>query len=435
MSQEIDLENGGASLWNPAVRWGAFSPKSVHRDVVLAAAAARDVAVARFDNQVFRLSHYGRSVLFHGHMPDTTTFVARNITNSKHQTKIFLNEAGVACPEGKTFDSKEMDAAWTYALSLGLPVVVKPLSGSGGQGVTSDIRSATHFDLAWRSVSMASRRVVEKHVCGADYRVLVVGGRFIAATLRIPASITGDGKSTINDLVARKNAERAPNPYVGAKPFKLTENMLRTIKEIRLDRDSVLEVGRTVELHPIANIGAGGDSVDVTHLVHPDFAEIAVRACWAVPGVFHAGVDLLVEDISRPASEQTYAVCEVNARPDIAMHHFPLKGPSRDAAGALIEALFPLARPVPHSRWMAKSISLTGRVTGVGLRNKIEHLAAENSLAGWVKNVAEGKVEAVLYGPEMAVTRAIATVSKRPSTKVSVAPFKDEPPRDFKIIR
>lgn len=435
MTEEINHANGGAPLWNPAVRWGAFSPKSVHRDVMLSAAAARGVAVERFDNQVFRLSHLGRSVLFHGHMPDTTSFVARTISNSKHQTKFFLKEAGISFPEGQIFEVKDIEAAWTYAKSLGLPTVVKPLSGSGGDGVTSDINDKEHFELAWRSMTPAIKRVVEKHIRGTDYRLMIIGDRFIAATLRVPAFLIGDGQSTVSELIEAKNKARALNPYVGGKPIKATENILRTLRKLGLTLESVLKADRTVQLHAVANIGAGGDSIDVTHMVHPDFADIAVRAGRSIPGAFHAGVDLLVDDITKPAAGQTYGVCEVNTRPDVALHHFPLQGPARDAAGVMIEAMFPLARLVPKEKWVTKSLSLTGKVTGVGLRKKIEHLAAENSLAGWVKNNDDGTVSAIISGPPIALNHVIDVLRKRPSTRVNISDHEGEIPDDFRIHR
>src|SRR5690606_12090213 len=122
---------------------------------------------------------------------------------------------------------------------------------------------------------------------------------------------------------------------------RLTDEMKRNLAKRGFHEDSIIPQGEHIQLLPVANIGTGGDSVDVTDEVHPGFIEIAVKAAHAIPEVFFAGVDILAPDITAAPDEQEYAICEVNTRPDIGMHHFPVRGQRRDAAGALIEAIFP----------------------------------------------------------------------------------------------
>jgi D-alanine-D-alanine ligase-like ATP-grasp enzyme len=107
-----------------------------------------------------------------------------------------------------------------------------------------------------------------------------------------------------------------------------------------MNGETILPEGRKYVLHPVANTGSGGESIDVTDIVHPEFAEIAVRACHSVPGMIHAGIDIIAQDISMPAKAQRYTVIETNTMPDIALHHFPVHGIPRDAARALLECLF-----------------------------------------------------------------------------------------------
>ncbi|WP_158659368.1 hypothetical protein [Paracoccus denitrificans] len=316
---------------------------SVHRKVLLDAARRRDLKITQVTRSLYALGDGLRGHVFVEHAVDTTTHVARLITESKQLTRLCLKRAGIATPVGRSFISTARDAAWTYANRIGLPVVLKPHKGTAGIGVTSNISTRDHFDAAWGAVPRGRRVIVERFVPGKDHRLLVVGDHMICAAIREPASLVGDGRATIAELIQAKNAERASNPYTGAKKMKLTEDMGFRLQQFGMTDESILESGRTYVLHPVANIGAGGESVDVTEHVHPEFARIAVRACKAVPGMLHGGIDLIAEDISEPPDSQDWAVIETNSVPDIALHHFPTRGVPRDAAGALLDHLFGLA--------------------------------------------------------------------------------------------
>src|SRR5690606_19934623 len=101
----------------------------------------------------------------------------------------------------------------------------------------------------------------------------------------------------------------------------LTDLMRRNLQRLDLCETSILEEGRRLQLHTVANIGSGGESADETERVHPDWAEIAVRSRCAILDPFHAGIDLIAEDIARAPSEQTWSVIEVNTNPDFGVHH------------------------------------------------------------------------------------------------------------------
>src|SRR5690606_23220131 len=129
----------------------------------------------------------------------------------------------------------------------------------------------------------------------------------------------------------------------GAKPIVLTELMTATLGKLGLDEGSVLEAGRKVELHSVANIGSGGEGVEVTEIVHPDWAEIAVAAREAIFNAHHVGLDVIAEDISLPPHGQRWCVIEVNTNPDFGANHFPIGSAGRDVAGVLTDSLFPEA--------------------------------------------------------------------------------------------
>jgi UDP-N-acetylmuramoyl-L-alanyl-D-glutamate--2,6-diaminopimelate ligase len=345
LDAEVNLP--GDVVMQVAKEWHCPDPKrffgSVHRKVLLHAAEERNLHIKKLSPGLYTLSDGFKAHVFVEHALDTTTHVARLITDSKQLTRLCLKDAGICTPEGRSFPRDDREVAWRYACKIGLPVVLKPRKGTGGTGVTSNVASREHFDAAWTHVPRAEEVVVEKFIPGNDHRLFVVGDRMVCAAIREPASLVGDGVSTISDLIKLKNEMRSVNPYIGVKKMKLTQDMKYRLAASSMDENTVLEKGRKHILHPVANIGAGGESVDVTELVHPEFSQIAVRACKAVPGMLHGGIDLIAEDISKLPSSQVWAVIETNSVPDIALHHFPSEGTPRDAAGALLDHLFALA--------------------------------------------------------------------------------------------
>lgn len=318
--------------------------RTPHRAVILDAARRKGLAVAEIAPELYAISSGVRQHLFLDYVPDTLSVVATKISASKHRTLALLQRAGVRTPRSRSFRKGKEPKAWAHAEALGLPVVVKPTLGSGGVGVTSNIASRDHFALAWKTACSLSPKdseiLVEEHVAGHDYRLFVVGNSLACAARRDPASVTGDGTATIRDLVARKAKARRQNPYVRSSRFVLTGDMVFRLSGLDLSPDSILPAGQRLQLHPVANIGAGGESTDVTDQVHPEFARIAVRACRAIPTMEYSGIDLIAQDISRPPDDQSWAVIETNSTPDIALHHFPSHGAGRDAAGALLDYLF-----------------------------------------------------------------------------------------------
>ena len=419
-------------LWQPTAGDEHFL-WAVHTKLVQEAASRRNIEIESINDKAFFLRYGGKAVLFMEHQPELTSAASRAISHDKHATKLFLDRAGVSTPKGSTFLAKEIERGLAYAKAIGFPVVIKPIVGSGGKGVTSDIRDEEHFRSAWENSGTTGRYIVEKHIHGNDYRVLVINGKFICAAQRIPVNITGDGVSSVDQLIDKKNAQRSANPYVGVKKVKLNNEMLRTLRQHGYDESSVIPTGQNIQLVPVANIGTGGDSKDVTDEVHPGFTEIAIKAAHSIPGTFFAGVDLLVPDISQPPENQDYAICEINTRADIGLHNFPVIGKARDAAGALVQEIFPEAVPIPPEAMKKVLLVLRGSVIKVGMRKNLQKLASLNHLHGWVKNEAQ-EVHALLCGSPTAVDRIVLSLAARPNTSLSLKPWNKEVPKGFKII-
>ncbi|MBI4754660.1 MAG: cyanophycin synthetase [Betaproteobacteria bacterium] len=268
---------------------------------------------------------------------DRTSAIAETISRDKDLTKSLLASCGVPVPEGRMVDSA--DDAWEAAQDIGLPVVVKPYDGNHGRGVFIDL--ATRADVAAAypvALDEGSGVIVERSLPGTEHRLLVVGGRMVAATRGDFVAVTGDGHCSIRDLIG---AQINSDPRRGT-----TED--HPLNFIRLDSSARMEIarqgftpddvppeGRTVVIQR-----CGNHAFDVTDEVHPETAELAALAARVV-GLDIAGIDLVVEDISRPLVEQRGAIVEVNAGPSLLMHLKPGIGKPRPVGKAIVDNLFP----------------------------------------------------------------------------------------------
>ncbi len=325
-----------------AVAGTARLPEALDAFVARARAEARDHAVsvmvqaarergipvqrlhqgARFVNHVrFGHGRFQRQVM--GTITDRSSAVAGAVTGSKSQTVHLLARLGLPVPRQVTAAGAE--DARAAARQIGFPVVVKPERGTGGSGITADVRDEAELDAAF---ALARRHapvvVVEEMVPGEDHRLLVCGGRMVAATMRRRAAVAGDGRSTIAELIAVENA----NPRRGlpgqADLVTITpdEAMERLLAREGLALHSVPAEGRTVLLRTTANMKLGGSIVAVDDVVHPDNQRLAEAAALGL-GLDIAGVDLLIPDITVSYLDQPCAIVEVNMNPGLAYGSFP----------------------------------------------------------------------------------------------------------------
>jgi len=270
---------------------------------------------------------------------DRTSAIAETVSRDKDLTKTLLQCCGVPTPEGRLVSSPA--DAWEAAQDIGVPVVVKPYDGNHGRGVFTNLSQREEIEAAYRgAIDEGSGVIVERFVFGSEHRLLVVGGKLIAAARGESASITGDGKSTVKQLI---DSQLNCDPRRGAaEEFPLD---LIDLEHNMVSRHEVARQGFTAESVPAAGhevlvVRTGNHSCDITHLVHPSIADTASLAARIV-GLDIAGVDLVCADISRPLAEQRGAIVEVNAGPGLLMHIKPASGEARPVGRAIVEHLFP----------------------------------------------------------------------------------------------
>ncbi len=270
-----------------------------------------------------------------------TSHIAVELASDKEETNRLLANLGLPVPLQRLVQSA--DGAVGAAERIGFPVVVKPYNANHGRGISIHLTDADQVREAFATAREHSRSViVETFVTGFDHRLLVVDGKLVAVAQRIPGHVVGDGTSTIEQLTSRVNDD--PRRGIGHEKV-LTRLEFDRQAEVLLQkagysRDAVPAPGEKVFLRSTGNLSTGGTAIDMTDVIHPDNAEMAVRAVEAI-GLDVGGVDFLTSDITRSYKEIGGAIVEVNAAPGFRMHMAPSEGKARDVASPVIDMLFP----------------------------------------------------------------------------------------------
>ena len=271
---------------------------------------------------------------------DQTSAIAEEIASDKDLTKALLKSCGVPVPEGTLV--RNADDAWEAAQDIGVPVVLKPYDGNHGRGVSLDLRTEAEvraaFDLAHRKGD-GSAVIVEQYIPGNEHRLLVVGKKMVAAAAGETLWMTGDGVHTIDqlaDLHINTDPRRGTGeefPLNALVPSQSGEIILE-LERVGLTPESVPEAGRRVLIQRNGNV-----QFDITDQVHPSIAAAAALAARVV-GLDIAGVDMVLEDHTRPLHSQRACVIEVNASPGLLAHIKPSNGTGQPVGRAIIDHLF-----------------------------------------------------------------------------------------------
>ncbi|MBD2253147.1 acetate--CoA ligase family protein [Nostoc parmelioides] len=268
-----------------------------------------------------------------------------DFTTRKDDCKAFLHTLGFPVPQGEiVYSQKE---ARQVAKKIGYPVAVKPVVGHKGIGVTADVKEVDELEVAYDRALEAipenepARIIVEKSIKGKDFRLLCVNGRFVAATERHPASVVGDGDSTIGELIQKENrkAARLDTPTSPMSKIIVDDAMEHYLEEQRLSLKTVLDKGETVHLRKVANLSAGGMSINATHTIHDDNIILAQD----IAQYFRLtclGIDVITEDLSESWKAGNFAIIEINAAPGVMMHLNPAVGESVDVPSHILETFF-----------------------------------------------------------------------------------------------
>lgn len=344
---------------------------------IVDAAARRGIPWTRLNQESLVQLGYGKNLHFiQAAMTDQTNAIAMEAASDKDLTKTLLERAAIPVPKG--IIARTAEEAVAAMEEIGPPVVVKPLDGRQGKGVSLNLTTADEVTRAFDAAAEFSRHIlVEELLEGGNYRVLVVNGKVVAASERVPCHVVGDGEHTVAELIEMENR----NPLRGKGHEKpLTQIKIDTILQdfmrkegIRLE--DVPQAGERVMLCAGMNLSTGGTARDVTDEVHPSIRRLCERAARAVR-LDICGVDLVVKDISKPIGARGEGVIETNAAPGLRMHLFPNEGKARDVGQSILESLYP-----EGSTARIPIISITGTNGKTTVTRMISHALREAGLA------------------------------------------------------
>ncbi|MCI0518098.1 MAG: cyanophycin synthetase, partial [Woeseiaceae bacterium] len=321
----------------------AFGPSTAS---LVRAAEERDIPWIRLNEQSLVQFGHGR---YQQRIQATTTSRTNNISvelaSDKEETNSILRDLGLPVPTQKAVRSAA--EARRAAEIIGYPVVVKPLAGNHGRGVSINLKTPEEIDVAFEKAREHGRTVVvESFIEGFDHRLLVINGELVAAAKRMPGHVVGDGKHTVEELVDIVNQD--PRRGVGHEKvltrLEFDHQAERLLARVGYDRSTIPASGEVVYLRSTANLSTGGTAIDVTDIIHPDNREMAIRTINAI-GLDIGGVDFLTRDISESYRDAGGGICEVNAGPGFRMHVAPSEGTPRDVAGPVLDMLFPDGAP------------------------------------------------------------------------------------------
>ena len=370
--ETFDLEGAIITIKNK-IRKNEFGPST---QAILKAATVRNIPWKRLNEfNLVQLGHGKYRKFIQATTSSQTSDIAVDIAQNKDLTKNFLRAGAIRVPYGRVVHT--LEEAIEAFNEIGDAVVVKPFDGNHGRGVSINLKTKEEIATAYEIAHAESNAVlIEEYFKGLDYRVIVVGGKMIAAAWREAAHVIGDGIHNLAELVALENM----NPKRGEgheKPltkisFDPTNESL--LKKNQISLDMIPLKGQKIYLRETANLSTGGTATDVTDHVHPEVALLCERAAKII-GLDICGIDLVMEDISKPLAGQIGGVIEVNAGPGIRMHHYPNAGAARDVGGAIVDFMYP-----GHHNGRIPIISITGTNGKTTVTRLISHIVAQTGM-------------------------------------------------------
>jgi cyanophycin synthetase len=304
---------------------------------------------------------------------DSTSALGMEVADDKEVTKKLLSSMGIPVPVGISVKSSE--EALMAAEEIGYPVVIKPLVGNHGRGITINISNSSELLAGYKvSSGICERSIVEKYLIGFDFRILVIDGKFVAAALREPAFVVGNGKDSIKKLINLENE----NPLRGIGHEKsLTlisiDEMTNQILAVQgLCIESIIEMGKKIYVKTTANLSTGGTALDVTDNVHP-LNQLMAERISRIVGLNIIGIDVIASSLEKPLLAGDSGVIEVNAAPGFRMHLNPTEGSPRNVASNVIDMMFP-----PGAKHSVPIIAVTGTNGKTTTTRLISHILGLN---------------------------------------------------------
>jgi len=299
--------------------------------------------------RIIELEYQGQKSYFQGQNPFAQSGIALFATSDKTVGKNLLIAAGLSVAKGFSIYKKDPEAYWEEVYNaLQKPIVVKPTHGTQGRQVYTSINNLNTYKAAIKDIlpshpSTMAGVIAEEMFQGEEYRILVNREAVLGIINRRPANVVGDGVTSIQELINRKNKDprRKNDPNNFLVTINVDQHVQAELASQKLTLNSIPAKNQLVLLRKNSNISTGGDSLDVTDQAHQTVKEIALKAINAIPGLLFAGIDFMTKDITQSQTAGSYIVVETNESPGYSIHDLPYEGKNRHAAEFFLKILFP----------------------------------------------------------------------------------------------
>jgi cyanophycin synthetase len=338
---------------------------------IIKEAEARDIPWIRLNKySLCQLGYGSNQKRIQATVTSQTSNIGVDLACDKEETKDLLEQAEVPTPKGDIIRTESgLEDAVKY---VGFPLVIKPVNGNHGRGITTNINSLSEALIAFKEAKEVSRLViVEKYITGEDHRLLVIDNKLVAAAKRTAAHVIGDGKLTIEELVneVNKDERRGYGHEKVLTEIDINSLTIEILKEKNMTPKSIPSKGEMVKLKSTANLSTGGTAEDITEMIHPYNVFMAERISKIID-LDICGIDIMADDLTKPLNESGGAVLEVNAGPGFRMHLQPTSGLPRNVGGHVVDMLFP-----PGSTSRIPIIAVTGTNGKTTTTRLIAHIA------------------------------------------------------------
>ncbi|MBF0445485.1 MAG: N-acetylglutaminylglutamine synthetase [Magnetococcales bacterium] len=307
---------------------------NVYARIIIDEARRRGILVDIIDstNGYFNLSFGGRSITCRESLSEMTSAIAMSRCQDKSTTLKILKEASLSVPE--QINATDQQKVKQF-LKRHKRVVVKPDVGEQGKHVMVDLSNISEVMAAIKQIPASPQTIlVEQLVFGFDLRIIVIDFEVVAAAIRMPPTVTGDGRHTIKELIEKQSRRRA-SATDGESQIPIDDETLRCIRLSGHEIESILPVETTIQVRKTANLHTGGIILDVTHRLHPTLAKAAVTGALAL-NIPVVGFDFMVPDVEG----EDYSIIEANERPGLANHE------PQPTAERFVDLLFPQTKPI-----------------------------------------------------------------------------------------
>lgn len=278
-----------------------------------------------------------KEFVIEGNKTDRDSYIFPIITDDKFIAKQIMAEANLRVPKAVLLE-KDMTQEEVEALASQFynnTLVVKPRNTNYGTGITVFSKKASRKQIL-NAIEYAfkfdTNVLIEEYIKGMEYRFLVVDGKCLSIAHRRTASVIGDGKSTIKELIDAKNKE--PWHVLTGSPVKMDEPVVEYLALQGYNYETVIPEGKRVFLRTNSNCSTGGETIDMTDFIPSKFKRVAEKAARSFDAKI-CGVDIIVDDLK----DDKYAIIEINDNPGYSINEWPYEGKGEKIGNSILELL------------------------------------------------------------------------------------------------